>query len=459
MAHPHHMPVHHWGTRFRLFPQLPGLEAQGEPETVWVSSPVGSLMAGPADERMYVIDPLGKERPYGFYPGRGGGMIHYKPPWDGPVLPMAEPDSEGHFDHIPFGTPQFEQAHAFGTARFTLDVWEDYFGRPIDWHFREYYDRLEILFLRGLDNAYAGFGSVEIGSYKLKTGEFVQFGLSFDVIAHEVGHLIIYSEIGMPDTHDIHGEYFGFHESAADMVSLVALMHFDSALKGVLEASRGNLYTYNRLNRFGEVSDLGQLRLASNPLTLHDFTEGWVKEHKLAQPLTGALFDIWVDVFHEHLLEEGLISSRAEDLSDRLESDPHYHDIIQPVFDEAYARDPEGFAEALVLARDYMGVALANTWQRLGSEHLDYADVFRALMAADRDITNGRFQRIINVNMSSRGIGQVRAGPRLEPPDAKSHAFSARTATPDDEELHHGGRCLSYRERMALARGEAGWSF
>ena len=341
-----------------------------------------------------------------------------------------EPGEDGHFDHLEIGTYEFEQAHAFGAIRFTMDIWERYFERPLEWHFQDYYDRLEILFLRGLDNAFAGFGSVEIGSYTLKTGELVEFGLSFDILSHELGHLIIYKEIGLPGTIDVNGEYFGFHESAADMVALVSLLHFDSAVSGLLESSSGNLYSYNRLNRFGEVSNHGQLRSASNEKTLYDFADGWVHEHNLSQVLTGALFDIWVDIFHENLLQRGLISGELEDLSDRLEGDPGYQAIIQPLFDEAFSQRPQGFADALFESRDYMGFALANTWKKLQIETLDFADVSETLQEVDRELSGGRYNRIIKTNMLRRGIGIISAGPRLAPPDEKSHAFSARTATP-----------------------------
>lgn len=438
------------GTRFRLFPQLPTLDQQGEPETVWVSSPAGSLMPGPADHRMYVLDPIGKERAYGFYPAPDGSTFHYRPPWQGPVLPEAQPTVEGHFDHLETGTIEFEQAHAFGSIRFTMDIWERYFERPLGWHFQDYYDRLEILFLRGLDNAFAGFGSIEIGSYTLKTGELVEFGLSFDILSHELGHLIIYNEIGLPGKVEVDGEYFGFHESAADMVALISLLHFDSAVSGLLKSSSGNLYSYNRLNRFGEVSNFGQLRSASNTVTLYDFLDGWVYEHKLSQVLTGALFDIWVDVFHELLLERELISGELEDLSDKLEGDPNYQSVIQPLFDEAFADHPEGFADALYASRDYMGFALANIWKELQIETLDFADVFETFLEVDTHMTGGRYHRLIKTNMLRRGIGVVSAGPRLSPPDEKSHAFSARTATPSDL-----GRCscrhLPYSVRMAEA--------
>lgn len=433
------------GTRFRLFPYLPTLEEHAVPETVWVSPPAGTLFPGPADGRMYVVEPIGKERPYGYYESPGGTTTHYGPPWVGPIATPAEPDKDGHFDHIEFGTPQFLQAHAYGAIRFTLDIWQDYFGRGIGWHFADSRERLEILFLPGLDNAFAGYGSIEIGSFRTSGGGQVDLGLSFDVISHETGHLIVYGEVGLPDTSTVHGEHFGFHESSADMVSLIALMHFESALVELLESSHGNLYSYNRLNRFAEVSDFDQLRLASNPLTLYDFAEGWVSEHDLSQPLTGALFDIWVDVFHENLLERGLILARLEDLSDLLENDPAYHQVIQPMFDEAYARNPDGFAAALTDARDYMGRALARCWSSLRPPHVDYAEVAAALIVADQHLTGGRYSGIIAGNMARRGIGVVRAGPRLQPPDEDSHAFSPRTFVPEE---HRNCRHLPYRIRM-----------
>jgi hypothetical protein len=446
--------VSHPGTRFRLYPQLPGLTRQGHPETIWTSPPAGSVGKGPSDERMYVVDPLGKEMPYGYYQ-RDGEIFHYRPPWDGPIRPPVTPDEEGHFDYLEFGTPQFEQAHAYGSIRFTLDIWEDYFGHPINWHFSDHFDRLEILFLHGLQNAFAGYGSIEVGSYDGANGEHVHFGLSFDVLSHEMGHLIIYNEVGLPDTSSIHGEYFGFHESAADMVSFISLMHFESALLGLLEASRGNLYTLNHLNRFAEVSDFDQLRIASNNLTLYDFQKGWASEHELAQPLTGAMFDIWIDVFHENLVENGLISVELEELSDRIENDPDYHQIIQPLFDDAFWANPQGFYQALADARDYMGATLAATWKHLSAFKLDYEDVSRAMFDADKSITGGRYGRIIMVNMHRRGIGQVSAGPRIRPPTSESHAFSPRTLVLEgnsDDRRHHECSHLPFSTRMELAR-------
>ncbi|HZT19677.1 MAG TPA: hypothetical protein VFA23_09755, partial [Dongiaceae bacterium] len=82
-----------------------------------------------------MIDPIGKRTPYGVNIGPYGTPYLDLPPWRGPIRPPAQPGPDGHFDHIPVGLPAFAQAHVFGTARFVLDIWERYLGRPVRWHF------------------------------------------------------------------------------------------------------------------------------------------------------------------------------------------------------------------------------------------------------------------------------------------------------------------------------------
>ena len=440
------------GTKFKLFPQPRFLEPFEEPETVWVSPPTGSVGPGPADERMYVIDPVDKGRPYGISRGPYGSLHLYLPPWDGSIHPPAIPNQAGHFDHLEVGTPEFEAAHLYGTARLVLDIWEHYFGRRIDWHFRPDYDRLEMLLLRPLDNARVGYGFMEVGSYTTEAGTVRPFSLNFDVLAHELGHLIIYTEVGVPTAATEQGEYFGFHESAADLTALVSVLHFDSVVDDLLETTRGNLYTLNRLNRIAELSKTEQIRIASNDVKLSDFADGWTDEHDLSQPLTGAIFDVFVDMFHESLLDRELISAYVEDLADQVERRPEYADLIQSLFDEAYEQEPAGFKQALLEARDHMGLYLAGTWSRLSPHYLGYDDVGVALLDVDRELTAGRYQRIIQNNFLRRDIGAVVAGPRLSPPTAASHVYSARTVLPRDERYFPR---LSFRERWELAQTAA----
>ncbi len=128
------------GTKFKLFPQPPFLEAFREPETVYVSPPAGTVGPGPSDDRMYAVYPVGKTLHYGLHQSGSDGPFLYLPPWEGEALRPAIPDENGDFDHIEPGTPQFEAAHLYGTVRFALDVWEGYFDRRIGWHFGDGYD-------------------------------------------------------------------------------------------------------------------------------------------------------------------------------------------------------------------------------------------------------------------------------------------------------------------------------
>lgn len=417
------------GTRFNLFPQPPFTGAGTAMETVQISSPAGSVGPGPADHRAYTVFPVGKTSPYGIAddPRRVSRLA--LPPWRGPILEPARPDEAGHFDHLAPGTPQFEMAHLFGTVRFVLDVWEGYFGRPIGWHFAADFPRIELSIMRSFDNAYSGYGFIEAGGYG-SGDDFSPYSLNFDVIAHEVGHAIIYGELGIPDPERATGEYFGFHESAADLVALISSLHFSSIVDDLLVATRGNLYTLNALSRMAELSDQKQIRISANDRRLREFVRGWKKEHELSQPLTGAFFDILVDIFHEELLKHGLISPEAEDLSDRLLATPAYATVIQALFDEAFERNPDGFKLALLHTRDILGTYLADTWDAITTDDLNFVDVARVFEAVDRELSGGRFRRLIRGNFDMRDIGFVRVGPQLQPFGKDSHAASARALVP-----------------------------
>ncbi|WP_052262004.1 hypothetical protein [Leisingera sp. ANG-M1] len=419
------------GTRFLLFPQAPFRKPDAVPELVEISAPRGSIDPGPSGPRMYTVNPVGKRIPYGALIDRPAGTGMYLPPWDGYIQPPPEPDQFGNFSHILPSDPAFEAAHLFGAAHFTMDVWEGYFGHPVPWHFARDFERLELSLLPSLDNAHIGWGFLETGGTSEHGGEYRAYSLNFDVVAHEIGHAIIYSVVGMPPSEDVPGEYYGFHESAADMVALLASLHFGSVVEELLENTRGNLYTFNQLSRFAELSGNAQIRMAANTRTLPEFAHGWTSEHALSEPLTGAMFDIFVDIFHERLLVQGLITPEMEDLSDRLEETPYYSDVMQALFDARYALDPEGFRVSLLEARDFLGSYLADAWSLLEAKNLTYSAVEQALLAVDADITGGAFRTIIAGNFRMRGIGLVQAGPRLQSADDTSHAVSVRTRVPE----------------------------
>jgi hypothetical protein len=437
------------GTRFRLFPQPPFLERYRKPVTVRLSPPAGSVGPGPADDRMYVVAPIGKRRPYGIAVGPYGSPFLYLPAWDGPIETPALPDLRGHFDHIPVGTPQFEAAHVYGCVRWVMDIWEGYFGGPLRWHFRRTFDALEISLFPAFDNAYAGFGFLELGA-DLGQGRPQSFGLNFDVVAHELGHLIIYALLGVPDSEHTLGEYQGFHESAADLVALIAAAHFDPVLDEIFANTRGNLYALNELNRFAELSEQTHIREASNFVKLSDFRNGWSDEHDLSLPLTGAVFDILCDIYHRLLIERRLIGDDLIRLVAAERDLGENEGRIQERFDQVYARNAAAFRQSLCDARETLGRYLAETWRRLTAERFSYTLVARTMLAVDRDLGGGRFRPAIDSSFRWREFGTVPIGPRLTGPKYVSHLRSARTLQPEDAQ---GLPRLSYRERWELARG------
>jgi len=402
MPHAHDLAIRQFGTRVRLFAQSHYLQAFREPETVWLSPPAGSVGPGPSDDRMYAVDPIGKDEPYE-YP--------ILPPWRGPAHPPVEPDADGHFDYLDVNTRDFVIAHMYGGIRRTLDIWEGYFGRRIEWQFRSHFERLELIPVIDWDNAQSGYGFIEFGFGPSQSGEDQAFCLNFDVLAHELGHSIVFSEVGH-DEATVTGEYLGFQEAVGDLIALISALHFDSVLDQTLISSRGNLYTENESNRLGELSESAEVRLASNSRKLSEFEHGWSDPHHLAQPLVGAVFDCLVDVYQDQLLRAGLIDSELARLTETTAHEELDHGEVLARYAEAYEERHEEFKSALIAARDYLGHCLVFVMTRTSPHFLRFADVGATLLAADRTLSGGRYQEQLFQDLAWRHIGAAEVGSR-----------------------------------------------
>lgn len=388
------------GTRFRLYPQPSVITSGVGPETVWIGRRPGSIAAGPCDDRMYVVDAVGKA-PYDDSP--------VMPPYQGPRYPPVQPGADGHFDHLDPESREFMAAHMYGTLCFVLDVWQRYFTKPLRWHFADDYPRLELIPLVDWDNAHSGYGFIETGFARSEGSDALPFCLNFDVLAHELGHAMIYALLDTPPLDRISAEYLSFHESAADCVAMIAVLDFDSVVDRLLQRTRGNIYLPNELNRIGELSETKQIRIASQSLKLSDVPDlrtphtqlTYAQRHTMSLPLTGAVFDILVEVFQEILVNDGLISRELNDLSMQDEDAPQ--DVVQAGFDRAYAGRHDEFKEALLDARDYMGRCLAAAWQTF-SWDVTYSEVAAALLEADQRFYGGAGRDIIVESVLWRGI-------------------------------------------------------
>lgn len=340
------------GTRFRIYPQAPHVPGYATPETVWISTPSEAIEPGPADARMYVLDPFVGKEPYRF---------PYLPPYLGETFPAAEAGADGHFDRIPTDSRQFLAAHAFACVRRVLDIWEGYLGHPITWHFEEAYERLEIVPWLDWENAQSGYGFLELGLERRADGTRHPFALNFDIIAHEVGHAILFSLFGAPEDPLALQDFGAVHESSADLISLLSFLHFDTGIDRLLRRTEGNLLTLNELNRIGELTGERQIRIACNTRKMSEVT--W-EAHDRSRPFTGAVFDTMVELCHRSLVEKGRASERllAVDLPSL---DEATLDRLSAETRRAYQAGPFLFKSALTQARDSVGVPLANAWNRL----------------------------------------------------------------------------------------------
>ena len=234
--------MHDGGIRHQVqvFPQMLFLHPSGRLKPS--ASPAGAVRsARPQRRPLYVINPIGKRQPYGVAAGPYGTPHVDLPPWHGHIHRPVQPDAYGHFDHIPVGTPEFAEAHVFAIIRLVLDVWERYFGRPISWHFARDFARLEVAMLPDFDNAHVGYGFMEVGANHNPDGTLVDFALNFDVVAHELGHLIIYGTLGVPNKATEQG-VFGFRKPRPTQ-RLQSPPCISVMVGHLLEDARGNLYT------------------------------------------------------------------------------------------------------------------------------------------------------------------------------------------------------------------------
>ncbi|MER9236954.1 hypothetical protein NKI56_34040 [Mesorhizobium sp. M0622] len=379
------------GTRFLVFPQPPFIQGYERPEMIWVSTPPDAIGPGPADRRMYVIDPLLEKQPYQF---------PYLPPYAGALRPPAVAGPDGHFDNIPLGTPEFEAAHAYACVRRVLDICESYVGREIPWFFEPTYPRLEIVPRLNWDNAQSGYGFLEMGIDEAR-GTTQPFALNFDAVAHEIGHLVIFGVMGVPRFDPPH-EYFAYHEAVADFIALISLLHFDTALDLLLRRTRGNLLINNELDRFGELSDEKQVRRFSHSLRMSDVS---TEVHDLSKPFAGALFDILIEIYQVLLFERGLSDLDPRDFRD-LRSELSEEEVEDLLSVSLAANDGRLFAlkSALEEARDLVGEILVRSWEELDPHALDYREAAEAMVVACESGRAHRFADSLVDNFAWREI-------------------------------------------------------
>jgi hypothetical protein len=396
------------GTRFRLFPAYAA--GYAEPETIEVSPRPGEIGAGPSDPWMYAVHPLRKDDPY--------DPPSSAPPFRGPAYPPALPGPHGHFDHIPADAPEFLAAHLYGTVRHTLDIWEFYLGRKVVWWHAPRIPRLELIPFVQWQNAHSGPGFIEMGEKPSHSGREQPFCLNFDVIAHETGHAILFSMIGVPEEGDASEPFLAFHESFSDLIALIGVMEIPSVSRRLLTQTGGNLYVLNIVNRIGAISDTEQVRLASNTRTMADVVglhmapdASWNdptgqqrNQHAIAEPLTGAVFDALVELYQDGLAERGLIAPEADARGWTRNDVERSMDAVHACSAAAFARFAQGFHAALDDARHVVARCMSHVILTVRPETLSFPIVAARFLEAAAALGQARHLPALLDHFLWRGI-------------------------------------------------------
>jgi hypothetical protein len=381
------------------------------PERVRVGTAGTPIGVGPADSTIEVIDALDKPS----YFSNATGKLRQRPrppyPQDGPRSSRPAAPRDGHFTHLAPGQRAFSAAMVYAVIRTTLAVWQHFLqrDRPPEWHFaRSAGPVLQVHPRVESNNAWSGNGFLEFGFPNWDEDARNPFSENFEVIAHETGHLLLKAVIGtMPDD-EKSLQHRAHEEAAADLVALVANMHLDSVLDHVLGQTGGFLYSDNLLSRIGEwgwADDV--VRTAFNDATMTS-VRGLpsLNKHQLSAPFTGAVFDVLVRSFVDHLVEREAIT---RDLAERCRHVPGRPvENLAAEFAAARARHRDSFREALRLARDDMGWLLAGAWRRTSLDGVTYGKVLTHLLEADAELGTNLGDTLVET-FRARGITPTRA--------------------------------------------------
>lgn len=303
-------------------------------------------------------------------------------------------------------------------------------------------------------------GFIEMGAWDNAAGVRQLFALNFDIVAHETGHTILFATIGVPPPDRLGAAFLAFHESFSDLVALVAALHFPSVATRLLAQTAGDLYVLNLVSRIGEMSSQEQIRTADNTVTMEDVAGlrleadgGWFdptgagrNAHALAQPLSGAMFDLFVEIFQERLAAYGGLADRV----DARRWTPHeaLRHLTRSLdrSAQALARSTEVFDAALSEARDVLGAAMAHVMRTIDPDRLSF-DSVAGLVLEDVLARSGMppadalLDLFLGRGIDPRPTLRARARPLIENWGAVPYAERVRRVVRVTQSLHGGQGC------------------
>lgn len=207
-------------------------------------------------------------------------------------------------------TLQFHQVSLWALLQCALSFFEDgnALGRPIPWAFEG--NRLIVV-------PHAGYGENAFYDRDSKSLQFYYFGsakdtvytcLSVDIVNHELAHAIL-DGIRPLYNESIHPQTAAFHEFMGDASAILLTLQNRTLRQRLAAASGGRFEKATTLASLAEefgsaVSDHPYLRTALNGRTMESMA-GQTEPHDLSEVLTGAMFDVLIELGRSHKNQSG----------------------------------------------------------------------------------------------------------------------------------------------------------
>jgi hypothetical protein len=232
------------------------------------------------------------------------------------------------------------------------------------------------------------------------------------------GHTILFSVLGAPEAGHLTGAFLAFHETFADHVAAMSSLYFTSVRERLLRQTNGNLYALNLVSRVGELSGSDEIRVLDNDVTLSDLAglrlgpDGhWNDasgigrdQHAGSMPMSGAIWDCFVELFQDAAVRRGVIAPRHDTRRWTKARVTAALAELHTASGMALRRFRAEFDVALREARDLTATALARCIQRLDANDLDFKTVAARFCEALVELGQSRVLPALIENFQDREI-------------------------------------------------------
>jgi hypothetical protein len=193
--------------------------------------------------------------------------------------------------------------HTYATIRLVINLFEDFFERPIHWSWWKHGGGDPLLIKIRSNDINARYiedqKCIELDNYGTKDNR-IHSCRSVDLIAHETGHAIL--DCFLPHLNKGNAETKGIGEAFCDLAGMFMVLSQFDLCEYVIEETKGDLTQSSILSLFavGYGSAENQFKEIRNAINTYTYQhEAW-SPYDHSQVLVAALYEILVELFKEN---------------------------------------------------------------------------------------------------------------------------------------------------------------